>query len=280
MRFRYVVALMVLVGIFFSCSKDKPATVPPIVQGPNQPPVVPDSIFLKDVVIPRLPSPYYHFEFDPTGKIIKYSFASGLTIYDVVYSGGRISEIDNNTLANKDKLLYFYNDNGQVNNIKYINKTGVFFRQCFFTYDSGRVKKMEWELNINGGFVAERILSFAYYPDGNLLEMTDQRHKVQAQVEATFTDRFEQYDNKTNVDGFSVIHTDFFDHVLLLPGIRFQKNNPAKVIHSGDGVNYTVDYTYTYNEKNFPLHQSGDFVYTNGTQIGQHVNIGADYSYY
>jgi hypothetical protein len=280
MRFRYVVALMVLLGVFFSCSKDKTATVPPIVQGPVPPLVAPDSIFLKDVLVPHLPSPYYHFEYDPTGKIIKYSFASDLTIYNVVYIGGGISEIDNNTLVNKDRLLYSYNDQGQLNNIKYIDKTGLLFRRCFLSYDSGRVKKMEWELNVSGAFVTERTLSFVYQPDGNLLEMTDHRHKVQSQTEATYTDRFEQYDNKINVDGFSIIKVDFFDHLLLLPGIQFQKNNAGKVIHSGDGVNYTVDYTYTYNDKNFPLNQSGDFVYTNGTQNGQHVAIGSVYSYY
>jgi hypothetical protein len=44
----------------------------------------------------------------------------------------------------------------------------------------------------------------------------------------TTVDLFEQYDNKVNVDGFSLIHDDFFDHLVLLPGVQLQKGNPGR----------------------------------------------------
>ena len=57
---------------------------------PGIPPV---STVPRDIVIPGLPSPYYHFERDASGRITRASFASGLATYDVVYDGGRISEM-------------------------------------------------------------------------------------------------------------------------------------------------------------------------------------------
>jgi hypothetical protein len=49
----FVIAIFVLA----SCKKDK--YISPVIPAP----VIP-TVFLKDVVIPRLPSPYYHFEYD------------------------------------------------------------------------------------------------------------------------------------------------------------------------------------------------------------------------
>ena len=34
--------------------------------------------------------------------------------------------------------------------------------------------------------------------------------------------------------------------------IKLQKNNPEREIHTGNGVHYTVDYTYDYSDKMFP----------------------------
>jgi hypothetical protein len=38
------------------------------------------------------------------------------------------------------------------------------------------------------------------------------------QPENNFTDRFEQYDDKINTYGFSLLHNNFFDQLILLPG--------------------------------------------------------------
>ena len=69
--------------------------------GQNPPPAV----LLKDIVVPNLPSPYYHFEYDATGRVSAASFASGFTQYQVTYQGDQISELRNNTLGNQDRLV-------------------------------------------------------------------------------------------------------------------------------------------------------------------------------
>src|SRR5690349_8530866 len=54
----------------------------------NPPPPPPTGVFLKDVVIPNLPSPYYHFEYDAAGRVLGASFASGVRNYNLTYDGG------------------------------------------------------------------------------------------------------------------------------------------------------------------------------------------------
>ena len=64
------------------------------------------AVQLKDVVISSLPSPFYHFEYDDVGRINNVSYASGFTMYDVSYDRDRISQLHNNTIANRDRLDY------------------------------------------------------------------------------------------------------------------------------------------------------------------------------
>jgi hypothetical protein len=269
MRLKYLSLLLAIAIVLFSCKKEKTTTTPP----PGNP------VLLKDIVIPNLPSPYYHFEYNAAGSIIKASFASGLRLYDVAYSGGKISELKNNTLANKDRLQYIYNEAGKPDLIKYIDEAGTIFRIATLTYANGQLRTIEWERKTAIGFIRERTMAFIYQAGGNLLEITDHLHPLAGQNEATYVSRFEQYDNKINTDGFMLIH-EHNDHLLLLPGLPLQKNNPRKLIRSGDGVNYTIDYTYTYNDKNTPLTKTGDAVFTSGPNAGQRWQTNAAYSYY
>jgi hypothetical protein len=139
---------------------------------------------------------------------------------------------------------------------------------------------MEWDVKVAAGFVMERTLSFTYYADGNLRQLTDHRHAIDnQQPEATHIDRFENYDNKVNPDGFSLVHRND-DHLVLLPGIKLQKNNPLKSIRTGTGINYNISYTYTYNELNRPMVKAGDAVFTSGPDAGQHFQTHATFTYY
>ena len=45
-------------------------------------------------------------------------------------------------------------------------------------------------------------------------------------------------------------------------------------------MNYEVDYTYDYNDKNVPLSKSGDMTVTAGPNTGQRIQIGPQFSYY
>jgi hypothetical protein len=187
----------------------------------------------------------------------------------------------NNTIANHDRLVYVYDDVGRVAAIRETDESGVVFIALFFTYDGDKLTKLERDRRVTGGFIIDKTMSFSYYPDGNLMELTDHRPSTDGvQPATTVTDRFEQYDGGINVDGFSLIHDEFFDHLVLLPAVQLQKSNPRRVTRTGDSDNYTVDYTYTYDAQNRPRATSGDLAFTTGTSAGQHFQVGSVFSYY
>jgi len=55
---------------------------------------------------------------------------------------------------------------------------------------------------------------------------------------------------------------------------------PGKETRTGDGINYQVDYAYTYTAKNVPLTKTGDAVFTNGNDVGKRFQTSTVYSYY
>jgi hypothetical protein len=268
----YLLTALLATALLSSCSSDVTVTAPP-------PP--PATILLKDIVVPNLPSPYYHFQYDAQGKVSLVSFASDLTNYDVSYTEGKISEMKNNTFANHDRLVYVYDDAHRVGAIKETDENGVVFTALFFTYAGDKLATLERDRRVTGGFIIDKTMSFTYDTDGNLLELTTHRPAIEGfQPETTTHDRFEQYDGGINVDAFTLLHDDFFDHLVLLPEAQLQKSNPRRVTRTGDGDNFTVDYTYTYDAQKRPLRSSGDFLYTTGTQTGQHFQVGSAFSYY
>ena len=76
---------IITLSILVSCKKETAiiTTDPP-------PPAV---ALLKDIVVSHLPSPYYHFEYSTTGRIVFASFASDFTRYEFVYQGDRLTEM-------------------------------------------------------------------------------------------------------------------------------------------------------------------------------------------
>jgi len=271
----YISSSVILVAAVLACSGGPDATAP-------EPPVPPaPAALLKDIVVPNLPSPYYHFEYDATGRVRVASFASGFTMYDVRYEGDRIQEMENNTAGNRDRLVYSYDQAGRVSLIEYVDSNGLVYAIVSLSYDGERLTRLERARRVDSGFIIDKTMSFAYYPDGNLMEIADHRPPIEGrQDETTTVDRFEQYDGKINVDGFSLIHNEFFDHLVLLTGVRLQKGNPARESFTGDGVNYMVDYTYTYDERNRPLTKNGDLVFTNGPDAGHRFQTRSVFSYY
>jgi hypothetical protein len=243
--------------------------------------VPPPAVLLRDVVIPHLPSPYYHFDYDTTGRVIAASFASGFTMYEVIYQGDRISQLRNNTLGNQDRLAYAYDGAGRVTGIDYLHPDDSVFTRLTLSYDGVQLTGLERQRLIGGSFVVDKTMAFSYYPDGNLEELTVHRPAINGlQPDATTVDRFEQYDNGINVDGFGLLHDEFFDHLVLLPGVQLQKGNPARVTHTGDGTNYQVDYIYDYDDLGRPRTTTGDFVFLNGPDAGRHLQIGSSFTYY
>jgi hypothetical protein len=271
---RYRNSLLLLVVAAVSACHDGSTT-------PDPYPVPPaPAVLLRDIVIPSLPSPYYHFEYDADGRVIMASFASGLRQYQVQYDGGRISEMKNVAVLNGDRLTYVYDDAGRVASVRYVDSNGLVYTVLFMSYDGQKLTGIERDRRVEGGFIVDKTMSLSYDSDGNVREITEHHPVTDDQQETTTVDRFEGYDAKTNVDGFSLIHDEFFDHLVLLPGVQLQKGNPARQIHTGDGINFTVDYDYSYDDKGRPLTKNGSVTVSNGSDAGQRFQTTSIFSYF
>jgi len=256
-----------------SCKKENRTYIDPT-EPPHQP------VLLKEINVPNLPSPFYHFEYNVAGQLMYASFASGLLMYDVVYSGNKVVEMRNNVVVNKDKLQYSYNNAGMVDTIYYADSTGKRYKEVYLTYDGQKLIKVVRERKADNIFIIEKRIILEYNPDGNLRELTESRYSLNGQVENTYIDLFEEYDNKVNVDGFCLLHNEFFEHLFILPGVQLQKNNPGKVTRTGNGVNYKIEYSYTYNVRNFPLTKIGKAIISSGPGAGQIFQTNSNFSYY
>jgi hypothetical protein len=275
MRNNFTFLIATTIVLLLSCKKEH--------RPPFDPPAVPARhILLKDITIPNLPSPYYHFEYSADSLVKKADFASGYTMYDVLYSGNRIGEMRDNIIINHDTLRYQYDNAGKLALIKFINGANISYRLVFFSYEGNRVNKIEWDQKIGDvGYIVDRTLSFAYYADGNVKTITEHRPPMNGVDDYTSVKTLEQYDDKINVDDFSLIHDGIHDHLFLLQGFRLQKNNPKKERLSVNGTDlYTIDYTYTYNSDQTPSNKAGDFLYLSGQYAGQRFQTNSFYSYY
>ena len=267
-----------LAALAAGCAPDAaPTAAPP---PPPPPPPLPVVTGLKDIVLSSLPAPYYHFEYDSTGRLTFAAFASDARRYDLVYAGSRISEMDNNILVNHDHLVYDYDDSGRVTMVREVDQTGVEFEFLVLTYDGQRLIGLERHRSISGAFVIDKTMTLSYYPDGNVRELAQHRPAIpNLQDEQRFGDLFEQYDTGINVDGFSLLHDDFFDHLVLLP-VELQKGNPRRVTRTGDGPTYVAEYSYAYDASNRPLTRSGVVTLTDSANAGQVFHTSSVFSYY
>lgn len=266
--------LLGLCLLFGACSKKDSGTVTP--------PPATEQRLLKTIVYQSLPSPYYHFEYDLNRQVSKASFASGAFTYSLHYQGSKLHEMKTVLAPTKIGVAYQHDNSGRISFVKISNEDGSqVFKRGFLTYDNqNRLTEIEWELNTSSGFALQRTLSFNYYADGNLSEKKDHRHFIDGrQQEAIYIDRFEAYDDKVNGDGFSLLH-ETSEYLVLFPGVKLQHNNPGKLVRTGDGTNYEITYSYSYNSGKQPMQRTGNMLITNGPQAGQQFHLIADYSYY
>ena len=280
--FRRVMLFLVISAL--ACVSDYGPTGPGSSPPPPPPPPPVPSIAdaqIKDIEMSFLPSPYYRFEYDSAGKVTFASFASDLRTYEIQYVGNRISAMVS-TRFTREQLSYFYDEeDGKVTTVTYTDPAGVVYVRIHLTYAGDRLVTLERERRVGGGdfFQSDKRLSFAYDSRGNLAELTDERLPFPGQTESTVVDVYEQYDDGINVDGFSLIHTEFFDHLVLLPGVRLQVGNPAGVTRTGSGDNYHIDYTYTYDSSKRPIAKHGEGVLLGGTTAGQRFQTSTTFSY-
>jgi len=186
----------------------------------------------------------------------------------------------NNIFVNKDRLQYVYDSEGRVSNINYADSSGTIFTKIFLAYERAKLIKLEREGKLGAAFVLNKRMKFSYYVDGNLMEVITHRPMINGVSELNTLDRFEQYDNKLNVDGFQLLHSEFFDHFMYLPELQLQKNNPQKIIHIGDDVNYRIEYSYEYGVNNAPTRKIGKGTWLSGPKTGETFDSDYFYSYY
>jgi len=241
----------------------------------------PVPVLLKDVVIENLPSPYYHFDYDSTGRVRAMSFASQLTNDDVVYDGEHIAELHNSGPGLGQRLVYVYDDSGRVSLVKYFDAAPSVYELVSLTYKGKQLVGLERDRRVTGGFVIDKTMTFTYYADGNLKDIVDHRAAVEGlQPEGTTTDHFEDYDDNVNVDSFGLLHNDFFDHFVLIPGVKLQKGNPHKETFTGGSDDYVVTFTYTYDELGRPTAKVGDLTLLNGPNAGAKFPTLTTFTYY
>lgn len=280
MPYRYALLSLTFAVMLFSCKKEQgPQTTEPPAPPPN-PPV--KHVLLKDITTPHLPSPYYHFEYNTDSLPSKVDFASGFTIYNILYAGNKISEVRDGFIVNQVTLKYSYETTRKLNLIDFINQSNFIYRRVHFIFDRNIIKEIDWATRAADSiFVIDRTVTFTFYPDSNVKTLVDHRSAFNGSPEETLTTLFEQYDSNVNVDDFSLLHDQFHDHLFLLQCFRLQKNNPGKETFTvNDSMLYTNEFTYVYNADNTPSNKKGDFLYISGPDAGKRFETNSYYTYY
>ena len=276
MRYFRILGAIALGLLIVACRKDHVASPNPLPTAPAK------KVLLKDIIIPNLPSPYYHFEYNQDSMVAKVGFAAGYNAYDVIYKGNSIAEMRNNIAVNHDTLRYLYDNAGKVFMITFINQANVLYRHVAFAYNGDQVKEIDWDHKVGDvGFQIDRSLTFTYYPDGNVKTVAELRRADDGST-TNSTWQIEQYDDKINVDDFDLVHDGIHDHLFLFQGFRLQKNNPGREIftQAAGQPAYTVDFGYTYNRDNTPAAKTGNLLYTDGPDAGKKFQTNTAYTYY
>ena len=276
MRSSRLLGLTLTAAALVGCS-DSPVPTQPGGGGGGPPPVL-----LKDMIVANLPSPYYHFEYAPSGQITRVSFASQFLDYSVRYQNARITELRDSAVGNFNRLEYHYDAVGRVDTVNYHDNSGALYARVLLTYSGSQLVRLDRERMLDTlGLVLEKTMTFSYYPDGNVQDIVDHRPEVAGrQADGTSVDHFEQYDDNVNVDAFGLIHNDFFDHIVLLPNVVLQKGNPARETFTSADIHYRFDYTYTFDGSKRPLTKGGTATVLSGPDSGQVIPLSTTFSYY
>lgn len=270
----YFILFAILLTASVSCKKNYNTPQPE----PSLPPDDVRTVLLKEVVAQSLSNPYFHFTYDNQQYVKEINFASGFTIYDVEYENKRVKKMTNT--QNDNSILYSYSNN-QVSEInEFSGRTGNKVFRYRFSYNINHqlteVLWFEFSNNTNGNLYKKAVLT--YQADGNLTTIEYYYNISGTQLTLEKTDRFSNYDNKTNVDDFYLMK-DFFDTYLFLPQVKLQKNNPLKHQITGSQNDYEISYTYEY-QNNLPVKKTGLMKQTRGTNAGQSLQITNLFNYY
>lgn len=273
-RFSFAFAILILVT---GCKKNDQIPVPEPVK-----PVVADTrpVMLKNIEAERLPSPYYHFEYDALHYVKRVSFASDYFVYDVSYQNMRVSKLIN--VINKDSLVYKYTD-GQVSDIdEFSGRTGKLVFNYHLSYNSGKqLAQVFWYHYLDAGesFLYKRA-DLVYHPDGNLASIDWYYTLSPGPLNWSSRSEFSDYDSKTNSTDLVLLKENwFFDSYLFLPQVTLQKNNPKKEHITSMENEFFISNSYDY-QNDIPIAKYSLVNQTKGTNPAPLTQVATHYSYY
>lgn len=261
----YMAVFVAAFTALVSCSDKDP--LPP----PGAKPVTDQyEVRVRDIVVTNSPSPYYGFAYNDSGYVTSLNYASSLYIYHYYYKNQRIDSV---TSTSTDARYLLYNYTGKlVTSVDQFNDAGKWLVASIQYDQQNRVSKMTWRQKSATEF--DKVSEFTYYDDGNVkqLKTTYPTTGITSVVD------YEAYDNKRGVDGFNIFK-DFMDHVILLPGVRFQYNNPVRMkIVSGPNERI-IRHDYVYRDS-LPIERNSHTQVTAGPSAGQAFTVHTTFSYY
>lgn len=260
---RSSVIAFVFIVLIASCKKSiddsKPST-PPLTDK--------RTVLLKEVLIERLPSPYFQFTYNDSNFVTNINYASNLIRWQLQYENGRVKKMINT--LNNDFLVYNYTE-GRVASIRHISaQDGKPAWRYDFTYNNiGQLEEIRWwAFPVPGGdSVLDRKVLLQYQADGNLSKYDDYRRSLSGDFSLTITVELKDYDQGVNVDDFYLLK-DFFDDLLFLPQVKLQKNNPRQLTWHGVDEDIIFNYSYQYDNNKLPLEKDYTILVTRGTNAG------------
>ncbi|HYE53820.1 MAG TPA: hypothetical protein VD996_03220 [Chitinophagaceae bacterium] len=277
-----ILVFVVLIGAA-ACSRNatlsEPSPATSVAASPDT-----QSVRLKDIIVERLPQPYYHYQYDEKGLVTHIDHASGEARYTALYDNkGRIKKlfnliIFNGAVINNDTLIYEYTDD-KVTTINMVNMRNVKFKEVLLSYDfSGRLKEIWW-WNINAGKREnDRKVIFSYRPDGNIASYEDY-FAPNGVFQLTATHYFHEYDNKVNVER-NRFFKNYGEHFLYLPQVSLQKNNCLKQGFKAGPNELEIVNTFTYTN-DLPSVKTTAFRVLSGSGAGLPVpSSNTAYTYY
>jgi len=272
-RLSVLPVLALLTGMSFTACDKKPEHINP------QQPLDTVSIRLKEMVVSNLPSPHYKFQYNNERFVTALEHSSGLVKYELEYANGRLRKMTEKMFG--DSLIYSYSGSNVSAIDVYSGITGKREWHHEFTYNQQRkLLKAEWFVIAGTGtnLIRERKMEFMYRSDGNLAHYTDYFADVNGEYGPYTVVAFDQYDDKINVDDFDLLKYNF-GHVVYLPGIRLQNNNP-RYRHQENAVNeFEITYSYTYNDR-LPMVKTTTVKKLRGDNAGLTTTGNTTYSYF
>lgn len=271
-----ITGILLLLGMFASCSKDKPT-------GPEPQPQPVDTtsdartILLKQIDEQRLPSPYFRFTYDQNKFVTDITFAAAIGVYKVEYENKRVKKLTN---TKNGRVLKYVYDNNRVTVINEFALSGKQrFRYDLSYNETGKLIQLDWvEFSDSESGVLFKQAKMSYHADGNLARMEVWLNNA-GSMELSLQQEFDEYQNTINVDDFYLVE-EFFDSFLYLPQVKMQINNPRKHFIKSNTTTYEITYSYNFNSQQLPVKKSGVMVQTRGPEQGKTINISTTFSYY